>query len=359
MGAEVYQQLAVRLDSLPNGFPATPDGLELQILARLFSVEEAELALHLRLTSETPDQVAARTGGDAQALRLRLKAMGKKGVIEVHKTDGGLAFALMPFVVGFYEMQNTRLDVELAGLVERYFRQAFGSVLSVEPALHRVLPIGETIPVGIDVQPFETAAALVNRAHAWGVIDCICRKQKALVGEACEHPLDVCMVFSSVPGAFDHAKEIAVQTRDEALATLRRAADAGLVHTVGNHQNHEGYICNCCTCSCGILRGVAELGISNVVARSAFCAQVDSTSCIQCEDCIAYCQFNALVLVEGEIQVDRRRCVGCGQCVMHCTQEALSLVRRPEGEIKPVPATLRDWQIERAAARGKDLADVW
>ncbi len=208
------------------------------------------------------------------------------------------------------------------------------------------------------MQPFETAASIINQAQAWGVVDCICRKQKALIGEACEHPIDVCMVFSAVPGAFDHASDVRVQTREESLATLRRASEAGLVHTVENNQDRSGYICNCCTCSCGILRGVAELGIANVVARSAFVSVVDETRCLGCEDCVSACQFDALVLAEGIIQVDRRRCVGCGQCVLNCTQEALSLARRPEDEIKPVPATMHDWRRERALNRGRDLGEV-
>jgi len=355
---EAYKQLAERLDALPNGFPAAEDGIELELLARLFSPEEARCAAHLRLTPETPAQIAARTGDDPAALRLLLKSMAKKGLIEVHKTSEGLGYALMPFVVGFYENQNTRLDAELARLVERYFQRAFTRMLPVEPQFHRVVPVGETIPVNIDVQPFESAASIVNQAQAWGVIDCICRKQKALIGEACEHPIDVCMVFSAVPGAFDHAPEVTVQTREEALATLRRASAAGLIHTVDNNQDRSGYICNCCTCSCGLLRGVAELGIANVVARSAFVSVVDDGLCLGCEDCTSACQFDALALSGGIMQVDRRRCVGCGQCVLKCTQEALSLARRPEGEIKPVPATRHDWRRERAANRRQDIGDV-
>jgi electron transport complex protein RnfB len=54
------------------------------------------------------------------------------------------------------------------------------------------------------------------------------------------------------------------------MGTLRRAAEAGLVHSVSNSVEGTYYICNCCTCSCGILRGMAELGIANVVASSAF-----------------------------------------------------------------------------------------
>ncbi len=353
-----YKRLADRLDALPNGFPPTDDGIELELLARLFSPEEAECASQLRTVPETPTQIAARAGGDPQAARLLLKGMAKKGLIEVHKTEEGIGYALMPFIVGFYEMQLNRLDADLARLVETYFQRAFRSMLAVEPTFHRVLPVGEAIPIDIEVQPFETAAAIVERARAWGVVECICRKQKALVGEACRHPIGYCMVFSSTPGAFDNEPSITVQTREESLVTLRQAAEAGLVHTVGNHQAHGAYICNCCTCSCAILRGVAELGIANAVARSAFCSQVDAAKCIGCEECTIACQFGALALADVSMGVDRQRCVGCGLCVLRCKQGALSLARRPEDEIKPVPATMRDWQTSRAVARGKDLAEV-
>jgi electron transport complex protein RnfB len=87
---ELYKQLAERLDALPNGFPATEDGIELELLAPLFSPEEARCAGQLRLTPETPAQVAARTGDDPAALRLLLKSMAKKGLIEVHRTSEGL-----------------------------------------------------------------------------------------------------------------------------------------------------------------------------------------------------------------------------------------------------------------------------
>jgi hypothetical protein len=57
-----YKQLAERLDALPNGFPPTEDGIELELLARLFTQEEAECASQLRMTPETPAQIAVRTG---------------------------------------------------------------------------------------------------------------------------------------------------------------------------------------------------------------------------------------------------------------------------------------------------------
>ena len=64
MPPDPYKLLAERLDALPNGFPPTPDGAELRLLAKLFTPEEALLACQLRLTPETPAQIAARVGGD-------------------------------------------------------------------------------------------------------------------------------------------------------------------------------------------------------------------------------------------------------------------------------------------------------
>ncbi|MBN2305848.1 MAG: 4Fe-4S binding protein [Anaerolineae bacterium] len=354
-----YRPLAQRLDALPNGFPPTGDGAELRLLAHLFSPEEAALAAQLRITKETPAQVTERTGGDPKTVRQQLKDMVRRGLITAGRVEGGLGYGLMPFVVGIYEMQSETIDAELARLFEDYYTQAFGPAMSVtEPAFHRVIPVNQSVPVDMEIHPYESAADIVNRMQAWGVTDCICRKQKALIGDPCEHPIEMCMVFSGTAGAFDQADSVRALTRDGALALLREAAEIGLVHTINNTQNDVWYVCNCCTCSCGILRGVAELGRANVVARSAFVNRVDADLCIACEDCLPYCQFDALTLDDGVMQVDRDRCVGCGVCVVHCSVDAMAMVRRPADEIKPIPASDDEWRTQRAAARGKPLVDV-
>jgi electron transport complex protein RnfB len=355
---EHYKRLAQRLDALPNGYPETADGIELRILAKLFSPEEAELAAQLRITLETPAEIAERIGGDASTLRKQLKDMARRGLIKADRTDHGLGYGLLPFVVGIYEMQTDTIDEELARMFEEYYLQVFGHSLNMQPQVHRVIPVNESIAVDLEIQPFETAASIVDNAKAWGVTDCICRKQKALIGEPCKHPIDICMVFSDRPGAFDNAEAVQALTRDGAMATLQRAADAGLVHTVNNVQEGMTYICNCCTCSCGILRGIADLGIANVVARSAFVNTIDEDRCLGCEDCVPYCQFNALAMKGDTIHVDETRCVGCGVCVVHCVGDAMTLVRRPDEAIKPVPVSESEWLVERAAMRHIDLGDV-
>lgn len=348
---DIYSQLAQKLDSLPNGFPSVGDGSELRLLHKLFTPAEAELAVELSAALEAVEVIAARTGREAGELRKQLKAMVRRGLISTGRAEGGLGFGLMPFVVGIYEMQGGTIDVELARLVEDYFQKAFAQALPVTPQFHRIVPVNENIRNSLEIHPYESATGLVNAAQSWGMVDCICRKQKALIGEACGHPLDLCMVLDDRPGAFQGDETLRVLTREQALAALQRAAEAGLVHSVSNNQRGIHYICNCCTCSCGILRGMANLGVANVVARSAFVNTVDETLCNACENCVSYCQFEALRL-DNVMHVDRVRCVGCGICVPACPSAALALVRRPADEVLAVPETLEDWKRQRASERG-------
>lgn len=355
-----FQRLAARLDSLPNGFPATTDGSELRLLEKLFTPEQAELASQLRIELETAQQIADRTGlGTAQVKDL-LKEMTRNGLIRAGRASSGLGYGLLPFVVGIYEYQLGRIDAELARLFEDYFQKAFQQILTVEPQLHRVIPVDESVRNDLEVQPYESARSILDRAQAWGVQDCICRVQKSLVGDPCQHPVDVCLVLSSRPGVFDGHPVVRALTRGEAHQTLQRAADAGLVHSVSNSQDGTSYICNCCTCSCGILRGMAEMGLANVVARSAFVNTVDPQICVGCETCLDYCQFGALSLLPSDayVQIEARRCVGCGVCVPVCPDGALKLVRRPEQEVLPVPQNETQWMQARASARGLDLDEI-
>jgi Na+-translocating ferredoxin:NAD+ oxidoreductase subunit B len=342
-----YQRLAAALDALPNRFPPAQDDSHLRLLAKIFTPEQADLAAELHPDAETPAEIAGRLGRDPRPVTDALKEMARKGQIFMGKTDQGrLGFGLMPFVVGIYEAQGAVMDAELARLFEEYFQAAFGRALEIQPQVHRVIPVRESIPNTMEVQPFESVSALVERMQSWGVIDCICRKQKALIGDSCQHPVDVCLVFSTQPEAFAGGGYVKPLDRAGAYKTLERAAQAGLVHCVSNNQQDLWYICNCCTCSCGILRGMAELGIANVVARSAFVNQVDENLCAGCGVCVEACQFGALSL-NGTVHVSGVRCVGCGVCVSTCPSGALELVRRTE-DVLP-PRSEADWRMARQA----------
>lgn len=345
-----YALLARRLDSLPNGFPPAEDGSHLRLLARLFTAEEAALAADLPEKPESAAVIAARIGADPASVRNALRAMARKGLITVGKTEGGMGYALMPFVVGIYEMQSNRIDAELARLFEAYFQTTFRKALAIQPPFHRVVPIGESVRTDLSVAPYETAAGIVSQASAWAVTDCICRKQTALIGRPCPHPVEVCLIMADAPGAFNGRSGVKALTREGAHEVLRLSAEAGLVHSVGNTREGHWYVCNCCICSCGILRGMAEGGIASVVAHSGFVCRVDDTSCGGCGMCEEKCPFGAITC-NGTAHVDMIRCAGCGVCVTACPDQALSLSHLA-GELAPIPpADETEWRSARATWR--------
>jgi ferredoxin len=358
MPKDVYRRLAQRLDAMPNGFPATESCVELRLLAKMYTPEQAALAAEMRLTYESADEIAARAGVEPRAAHRTLKEMAKRGLIYAGRGDGKLAFRLMPFVVGVYEEQLPRMDAELAELFEAYLQESRGITIYGPTPVHRVIPVDEAVPVDLEIFPYESAVALLEGAKSWAVRDCICRVQKRLIGEGCDHPVENCLVFAPVAGIFDHSDVDRAITKEEALRILYQTEEAGLVHTTGNYRDNHHYICNCCTCSCGILRGVTEFGVLSAVGHSNFRAVADVDLCAACGDCVERCQFGALTLSDGVCAVDVLRCVGCGQCVTVCPTGALQMKRRPEEELPPLVANRRAWQDQRAQERGISLSEI-
>ena len=348
MSWEMYQKLAHKLDSLPNRFPATESGVEIRLLEKIFDPHEAALAAEMEMRKEPASVIAARANVPEKEARKTLKEMARKRVIHVSKGDEGLIFGLMPFVVGFYEEMLPRLDEEIARLVEDYFQEMQGLITGKGLSVHRVVPVQESIDFELEVFPYEKASSLIENAKSWGVRDCICRVQKKLIGDPCEHPVENCLIFAPVEGAFDRSEVDRAISKEEALEILHQAEDAGLVHTTGNYQDHNSYICNCCTCSCGILRSLAEFNNSSAIAKADFLAIVDEDLCVACGDCLSRCQFGALDLDGDMCLVDPANCVGCGLCVPACPEGALVLIRRPEGEVPPPPDNIKTWRQLRA-----------
>jgi len=359
MSEDIYRRLAQRLDAIPNGFPATQSGVELRLLAKIFTPEEATLASGMRLTCEPAADIAARASADPDAAYDTLKGMRRKGLIHARRGEGQLTFGLMPFVVGIYEEQLPRMDAELATLFEEYIQETRGGSITLGTlAVHRVIPVEEAIPFDLEIFPYERATELVEGAKAWGVRDCICRVQQRLIGKGCDHPVENCLMLAPVEGVFDSGETTRPITKEDALHILRQAEESGLVHSTGNYRDGHFYICNCCTCCCGILRSVAEFEVPTALARSGFRSVVDAELCAGCGDCVERCQFGALAVLEDVCVVDYGRCVGCGLCASACPTGALRLERRPEGELSPLPTDLKEWTVQRAQERGVSIFDV-
>lgn len=351
MNEDTYRRLALTLDAIPNGYPATATGVELKLLQKLFRPAEARLASLMSLEPEPVGEIARRAGLDPTEARRILKAMAARGLIGFQRADGQLAFCLVPFIVGFYESQLPRMDAELAQLFEQYYQEAQAGIGRDLPSIHRVIPVGEAIPIELEVFPYERASDLISQAKSWGVRECICRVQQRLIGKGCDHPLEACLTFAPIEGAFDHSDIDRAISKDEALAILCHAEEAGLVHSTRNTRSDIDYICNCCPCCCGILRSLTEFNIPTAVARSDFRTAVDAELCVGCGDCLERCPFHALSMPALLAMIDEARCMGCGLCASTCSTEALHLERRRAGEVQQTPANVEAWRAERSTWR--------
>jgi Fe-S-cluster-containing hydrogenase component 2 len=354
----VYKKLAKRLDAMPNGFPETESGVELKLLAKIFTPEEAALASEMRLTPESAEQIAKRTDRDPRETFGLLMSMMQKGKIMPVMEGDQIKFFLPPFAfLGVYDFW-ARIDKEFAQLFEEYYPDFGKRLLSYSPSQFKVVPVEKSIPLEVQVFPYEKASEFLNNAKSIGVRKCICKTQKGLVGKSCKHPVEVCMIFAPVEGVFANDPLTRVITKDEALKILREAEDSGLIHSSANIREGHMILCNCCTCCCGILRGISQLGIENSIAKSDFYVTVNPEKCTGSEICVKRCEFGALSIKNGISNVDLKRCVGCGQCVMTCPSEAITLVRKPEDNITSTPQNQQEWMMERAASRGISLQEV-
>ena len=96
----VFARLAAKLDELPHGFPSTESGVELRILEKIFSPEDAEMALRLLPLPETVEAISPRVGLPVEPLRAALDGMAERGQILVVRLGGKKLYMLAPFVIG-------------------------------------------------------------------------------------------------------------------------------------------------------------------------------------------------------------------------------------------------------------------
>lgn len=338
----------------PIRTPKNPELME--ILKMIYTEEEAEfLANTFSLPYQdvkTAEKIAEDTGTPKENIKRILDSLAKRGLVFrfAHWKTGDICYALLPIVPGLFEFYFAGLaDSEQKKKIASLFEKAYKEGLAMEAGASnypwgRVIPVEKALDVTQEILPFEKVSEFINTSHTIAVIPCACRTK-----HPCEHPVEACMVFDSSADFMVDRGIGQYVTVEEALDLLETMEKEGLVHTTVNSQRRPQFICNCCTCSCLILRGLTEMHNPRAFAKSNFVAQRDDDACVLCKTCIEVCPFNAYYYHWGhddepeKIGFIEEQCVGCGLCSYHCPADAITLVkvRNEIPEAGPREAMLR------------------
>ena len=348
----VYEDLRDHLDSLPGGYPATDNGVELRILKRLFTLQEAALAQQLTMKFETSQTIAERAEMDPGQADQMLKDMARKGLIFSIETPGRPpAYMASQFLIGIWEYHVNDLDREFVKDLEEYFPALAKEALDKLPAL-RTIPVGKSIETSMEILPYEQAEALVKEQKKFLVAPCICRKEHQLKDGGCDKLMDACLIFGWGADYYQRNGLGRIITLEETLDILNKAEADGLVLQPSNSQDITN-ICCCCGDCCQILLNLKRHPQPAMMASSPFVVAVDQEACSACETCIDRCQMDALSVESETVELDADRCIGCGLCVSTCPDQALSLVRKPDDRQPQVPKNPMEAHAMRARARAE------
>ncbi len=327
-----YEKLREFLDQFPIGFRKTQSGVEIKILKRLFTEEEAELTTFLTIRPERAGTIARRTNKSLSEIEEKLELMAKKGLIFRTHRENHTLYNAAPFMIGLYEYSVKKIDKELAQLFKEYYHTAGLEEIGASniPGF-KVIPLEETIQSDTTLYPYQMLEESIKHARKIAVTDCVCRKESQLLGEGCNHPMETCLSFGVAAEYYIEnglGREI---TSEEAIQIIKETDEAGLVHA-GANSKHLSNICNCCPCCCVSMKGMTQYGQDRQKFMNAiFESIIDRDLCIACGSCVERCPVTAISLDEVA-EVDRNLCLGCGLCSNVCPEEAIHLKPRKDLE---------------------------
>jgi Pyruvate/2-oxoacid:ferredoxin oxidoreductase delta subunit len=353
---EMYEQIRVLL--CPQGFAQLPKHeLTDKLLVNLYSKDEAELvtACFQNIMEKVSfDKIRELTGLPEDKLADMLLQMMIRGKI---RREGDADYYMLGYLPGVFEdyftfntddpakMQkvaeahralqkmgfNPEVDFPLKETSD-FSNDADWRLIPAIELLSKTLEVNETVEVEHQILPFEILEELLSKDDVFSVTKCSCRNMAELAGEPCKRT-DENFCVQAGPTAKRNI-EAGIGKRlsyDEVMGVMKKAAQAGLVHSTLNMQDSPSFICNCCSCCCGALHAVKELNKKSGTARTNFSPKIDHEECNLCEICIGMCPMEVMHLdaddAGDKIAIDRDLCIGCGVCAVNCPEEAISLTK--------------------------------
>lgn len=359
---DVYRQLQQTLDDMPIGFPPTKSGVEIRLLKRLFTPEEAKIASKLKFAwkdKESLDSIYERLkplGYSKEELEKHLDNMISKGAIMGRKEGDKKLYSLALLVIGIFEFQVNKLTKEFIEDLGQYMAEAWGMEAQKIPIPQmRTIPIGLEVDHDIEIANFDNIKQLFNNVDGpFVIIDCVCRQQQEILGEQCHATSrsEACMGFGHMAKSYIDAGWGREITREEALEVLKKNEEEGLIFQPGNSQKAD-FVCSCCSCCCGGLRNLKQLPNPADFVTSNYYAEINPDLCTGCGTCIDRCQMEAISQVDDVSIVNRKRCIGCGNCIFVCPDNAILLNKKDRQHVPPITGTELYNEITQVRAKLK------
>ena len=321
---DVYSRLREFMHTFPNGYPSTPTGVEIKILKKLFSPEDAELCLSLKKELEILADIAKRIGREEGELEVKLEDMAQRGIIFRNRESDKVLYKAHPFFVGMIEAQTNRIDSELAQLMDEFRPHLGATGLTLETNITRFIPAATAMDGKTTVSSYNRMREMVKDEDLIAVGPCTCRQMTEAKGDKCEHTSETCLSFGEHAQYFIDNGISRKINKDELMKVLGTAEEEGLVICTSNSEELS-IVCCCCPCCCGILQGLKLLPQASMLANICYNAKIDSELCVQCGDCVDRCPIDAIAEVDDTMEVSAEKCIGCGLCVSPCPEEAIAL----------------------------------
>jgi len=297
------------------------------------------------VTQEKFEGRARKAGLTVEELLTSVKRLQPEGLVDTYVGPQGRVYGRAP-IIALLEFQ-VRVKVasplrEVCTKVMNAFIEGATDKIPTRTPYYRVLPVEGTltgpkpghvvavnapVPDSRQVLPIDMISEMVRKEPLIAVSDCYCRATKRLVGEDCGHPLETCFYFNELALLKLETGYARKVDYDEAMRILYDCEKAGLVHNVSNCEGKIQTLCNCCACSCGVLRANIR-GQTNTAAPSRFKSVLVAEKCDLSGKCVEVCPMDVFEIREGKNHMHEERCIGCGQCVAVCPSQALYLAPR-------------------------------
>ncbi len=226
----------------------------------------------MRLTFETAEQVAQRTGRPMDGLLGRSSAW-------VSAASSSPSSSAIPGTSRCFpgsSASSNSSSVAWTGRWPNWPRStcpcSVSSSSKTSPA-HARAPGRGTITAAQEAMPYEKVSALIEKSQSFMVNECICKKEQAMLGKPCDRPIEVCLAMAPVPGVFS---QVAFRPHHHQGRDLRDPPDDRRSRPCASHQQPAE-------------RSVLHLQLLHVLLRGV-CGPLTSWGfCMECHKLAVLC----------------------------------------------------------------------